>query len=396
MKNLIEATDNESGTLTLAFSSGETATAHVSPVPDKAPGLIFFDVGTDKEECVYYETKDDIGGTVSTLTRDIKNQQSGGVAHDNGAPWETLQSAEYLNFLITAMRIAHDDYGNVKLKAPEGFLLNGKLSVTVVSNDLVVAIKTAAGTDPSATDPVYVNIGGSIRIITAALSVTAPDGTGWMNAGSTEFAAKEIDYFAYLGYNATDGVVIGFSRIPYALQYLDFNTTSTNERYAKISTITNAAANDPYVIIGRFAATLSAGAGYIWTVPTFTPRNLVQRPIYESRILTWLPTYSGLSVAPSNARCQYQVRGQRIWHEHQFGGGFGTSNNTSKSITLPFSSPSAVTYFNGQATDNGADGVNPAYVAISGNVASIYKTLAAGSWTASGNWQVSYAGEYYL
>lgn len=156
---------------------------------------------------------------------------------------------------------------------------------TVTSNNLTVALKTLAGNDPSALDPINIRIGNTIRTITSALSVTKNAGTNWCNAGSTELATKEIDYFVYLGYNATDGVTLGFSRIPYGALYSDFSATTTNEKYCAISTITNATASDVYTNIGRFAATLSAGAGYTWSVPTFTTANLVNRPIYETR---WL------------------------------------------------------------------------------------------------------------
>lgn len=171
----------------------------------------------------------------------------------------------------------------------EGQMLNGKLSVSVATNDLTVSLVTIAGTNASASNPIYVRINNTVRKITAALSVTKNDGTNWCNSGGAELATKEIDYFVYLGYNATDGVVIGFSRIPYAKNYNDFSATSTNEKYAAISTITNAAAGDDYVNIGRFAATLSAGAGYTWTVPTFTTKNLIHHPIYNTRSLSFAP-----------------------------------------------------------------------------------------------------------
>lgn len=174
--------------------------------------------------------------------------------------------------------------------APEGFLLNGKIVPSVASNNLTVAIKGMDGNDPSASNPVYIRIGDTVRAITSALSVTKNAGTNWCNAGSSELATKEIDYFVYIGYNATDGVVVGFSRIPYANSYDDFSTTTTNEKYAAISTITNVAATDYYTVVGRFAATLSAGAGYTWTVPTFTAKNLIQRPIFTTRQLSYTPT----------------------------------------------------------------------------------------------------------
>lgn len=187
-------------------------------------------------------------------------------------------------------------------KLPEGSLWNGKIVPSVASSNLTLALKTLAGDDPSAGDPVFVMINGTLHAITSALSVTKNSGTNWFNAGSSELAAKEIDFFAYLGYNADDGVVIGFSRIPFACQYSDFSATTTNEKYCAISDISNAASNDPYVVIGRFASTLGVAGTYYFSVPTYTPSNLVQRPIYETRWLFYEPTLAWTAgAAPSGS-----------------------------------------------------------------------------------------------
>lgn len=170
-----------------------------------------------------------------------------------------------------------------------GILNNYIITPSVASNNLTVALKALDGNDATVANPIRVRIGNVDRSITGALAVTKNAGTNWCNSGGAELATKEIDYFVYLGYNATDGVVIGFSRIPYGALYSDFSATTTNEKYCAISTIANAAAGDNYVVIGRFAATLSAGAGYTWTVPTFTAINLVQHPVYETRWLEWVP-----------------------------------------------------------------------------------------------------------
>lgn len=225
--------------------------------------------------------------------------------------------------------------------APQGFLLNGKISVSVASNNITVAIKGMDGNDPSSTNKVYVRIGDTVRTLTAALSVTKNAGTNWFNAGSSELATKEIDYFVYLGYNATDGVTIGFSRIPYAKQYSDFSTTTTNEKYAAISTITTAASTDYYENIGRFAATLSAGAGYTWTVPTFTALNLIQRPIYETRELSWLPTVTGSGSMTTSSlsviRGVYKIIHDRVFTELAYTVTTGGTASTNLLNTMPFS-----------------------------------------------------------
>jgi len=230
---------------------------------------------------------------------------------------------------------------SIIFNAPEGFLLNGKIVPSVTSNNLTVAIKGLDGNDPSATNPVYIRIGDTIRSITSALSVTKNAGTNWFNAGSAELATKEIDYFVYLGYNATDGVVIGFSRIPYATEYSQFSTTSTNEKYCAISTITNATSGDDYVVIGRFAATLSAGAGYTWTVPAFDSKNLIQRPIFNTRKLTYTPVGSaaGSMTYTINTvyRATYQIIQNRIFLEIAVIGTTGGSANADLRVSTPMS-----------------------------------------------------------
>lgn len=222
------------------------------------------------------------------------------------------------------------------INSPQGFLINGKISVTDAAG-ITVAIKTLAGTDPSATDPVYVRIGDTVRTISAALSVTAADGTNWFESGKAELYGKEVDYFAYLGYNATDGVVIGFSRI-IGNQYSDFTTAANTEKFCKISTITNAASTDYYEVIGRFAAILSTSAAYTWSVPTFTAINLIQRPIYETRVLTWLPTYVGWT--SNTATGTYRVIGSTLV-TYPFVP-TGTSNSATTTGTLPFTNGGGV------------------------------------------------------
>jgi hypothetical protein len=170
-------------------------------------------------------------------------------------------------------------------------MLNGKISPTVASNNLTVAIKTLAGNDPSASDPVSIEIGGTVRTLTAALNVTNNAATNWANLGSAELATKETDLFCYLIWNTNltpDALDIFWSRISNGRVYADFSGTTTNEKYAAINA-TAPAATDECVLIGRFAATLSAGAGYTWTVPAYTEKNLIQRPINYSRLLSWVP-----------------------------------------------------------------------------------------------------------
>jgi len=305
------------------------------------------------------------GSTLTAYTRGVDNTTE--QAHSGGTVVEYVPNAEDMNDLVDGILVEHNQDGThdttkvvdlstaqtltnktigtsnlISFNAPDGFLINGKIAVSVDgSGNMTVAIKGKDGNDPSSTNPVYVSIGGVVRSITSALSKTLPAGTNWCNAGSAELATKEIDYFVYLGYNATDGVVIGFSRIPYATEYSQFSTTSTNEKYCAISTITNAAAGDDYVVIGRFAATLSAGAGYTWTVPAFDSKNLIQRPIFNTRKLTYTPVGSaaGSMTFTINTihRATYQIIQNRVFLDISVTGTTGGSANTDLRVSTPMS-----------------------------------------------------------
>lgn len=272
------------------------------------------------------------------------------------------------------------------LSIQTGVLENGKISVTVSSNNITLALKTPAG-DPSSTDPVFAWFNGTRISATAPLSVTKAAGTNWFNSGSAELATQTISYFAYLGYNGTDGMVIGFARIPSAKVYSDFSVTSTNEKYAAISTITNATANDEYQVIGRFDATLSAGAGYTWSVPAFTASNLIQRPIYETGWLTWAPTSAGFSANPTDV-AEYKVVLNGYWINVRDSAN-GTSNSGTYTKTLPFTSKTVTNQrWLGTAgvTNNGValTTASAAQVTSNSNSLEIYIDMAAGGFVTSG------------
>lgn len=228
--------------------------------------------------------------------------------------------------------------------APDGVMVNGKLSVTVSANDLVVALKTLADADASATDPIFVRINGTVRACTAALSKTLADGTNWFNSGSAELGTKEIDYFAYLIWNttpATDIMDIGFSRLSHLTVYSEGSSTTTSERYLTYSNASAPTSTDNIVNIGRFAATLSlTGTGHLWTVPTYTTSNLVQRPCFETRWLDYQPAYSAnasmtfTTVTTNLARYKLDEETLNVWVKAT--GTTGGTANTQILATVPF------------------------------------------------------------
>lgn len=198
------------------------------------------------------------------------------------------------------------------INAPEGFLINGKIVPSVSSNNLTVALKTLAGTDATASDPIYVRIDGTVRTITSALSVTANAGTNWLNMGGAEFATKEVDLFVYLSWKvSTSSVLIGISRLPYGTKVNDFDLANTTDNGSYYNA-GGSALTDALVNIGRFAATLSGGAGYTWSVPTFDSGNLIQRPIYETRWLTYTVSYLGtVTLGNGTTLGEYTINGNQ-------------------------------------------------------------------------------------
>lgn len=216
-----------------------------------------------------------------------------------------------------------------------------KLSVTVSANDLIVALKHLDSTDPTPTRPLCIPIAGVKRYVTAATSITLADATNWFNAGGSELATKEIDYFLYAIWDSNSSVVaIGPARIPHGRLVSDFSATTTNEKY--LGNYANYTSTDDVVVLGRFAATLSAGAGYTWTVPTYTNLNKIDAPINTTRWLTWTPatscsgslTYTSIT----NTWALYRFIDNTLEFSLRQTGTLGGSASNTINNTLPFNS----------------------------------------------------------
>lgn len=229
----------------------------------------------------------------------------------------------------------HNIYKGSNNIGPDGFIVNGKTSVTVASNNITVAIKTKSGGNPSATDPVSVWINGSYRRITAALSVTKNAGTNWFGSGGAAFATLEQDYFVYLIWNttpATDIMDIGFARIPYGRVYSEFSTTSTAETYMAFGNASTPTSTDVCINIGRFAATLSATASFNWSVPSYTNANLIQHPILNTRMLAYVPAWASGGTQPAVGdgllAGQYVIRDRLCFVRFKFVAGASSTYGT--------------------------------------------------------------------
>lgn len=236
-----------------------------------------------------------------------------------------------------------DDLGN-EYRVFNDQHLHYKLSVTVSSNNLTVALKHVNGTDPSTTNPIWFLINSTWRACTAALSVTKNAGTNWFNSGGSELATKEIDYFAYIIWNttpATDIIDLAFSRLPWGRVFSDFSTTTTAEKCIAWANASQPTGTDDCILIGRFAATLSATASFNWSVPTFTSANLIHEPVYETRWLDWTPAYSGSGsltyTSVSTLEARYRLtRAKSVEIQQSASGTLGGTASTRIGFTLPF------------------------------------------------------------
>jgi hypothetical protein len=176
-------------------------------------------------------------------------------------------------------------------------------------------------------------IGGILRTITSALTHAIFNAGANIMAMGTTMATKECDVFTYLFAKSDGTVYITLSRIPYANLRSDFDLSDSSvEKYGSASTASGIATTDIGVVIGRFACTNSGSANYYWSVPTFTASNLIQRPIYETRKLTYLPTWAGWT--NNTTTLDYKLIGSvMIIFPSGFG---GTSNSATTTGTLPF------------------------------------------------------------
>lgn len=309
--------------------------------------------------------------------------------------------------LVDSVLAAHQNLPNDEIEAigtfllssifPQGALINGHFVRTVSSNNLTVAIKASNGNDPSSTNPVYIKIGGSIRSITSALSVTvnagAASGSGTFNLGAAPFVNLEQDVFVYLGYRVSDtSVFIGISRIPYGRVYSDFSATAANEKHLAYSG-SAPASTDTVENIGRFNIANSGSASYNWSVPANDIS--INRRTTETRWLTFLPAPTGFSSAPTSTVYRYKMIMENLFFEYVEGAD-GTSNATTFTATFPFSALNTFTWPLSTTVDNGVTLTTPGRVVIAAGSTTITfrKDTASGAWTGSGGKRAIVLGFY--
>ena len=285
------------------------------------------------------------------------------------------------------------------ISGPQGFGDNYVITPSISTNNLVVAVKTLAGADPSASALMAFRIGNAKRILTSALTLTVTAGSSIFNLGAIEFAGLKNQLFVYMGWRAVSSTLfLGLSRIAHGATYADFSATSTNEFYLAY-TGSAPASTDEVVCIGRIDVQNSGTASYNWSLPGGA--YVVNRPIYETDWLTYAPIQSGFSAAPTATNYQYKMFGRCILWEHAQGTS-GVSSATTFTQSLPFtcatSTNSVFPGVMGTTVDNGVLQGTPGriFVLSGSNSLTLNKDTAGTGWSATGGKRSINSGFYQI
>lgn len=247
-------------------------------------GYLILDKNTVNEEIVYYES---ISGSTITIATDGRGRcGTTAVAHSSGATVNDVIVDEHINRPRSAFLAQHLDNGEHNLAAAnffdklishDGGILNGRVNAVTASNNLTVSIVRPDGSPASPTSPIYVKIGGIVRQITSALSVTINGGLdNWGQVGSglrPATGSNRIDLFVWLIWNSTASQVqIGVSRV-YRFN-VNFYTSTPSDIFYLATNSSFPPTNSVMEVVGRITA-------YIGSTGLFTG---VDSNVYNGRI----------------------------------------------------------------------------------------------------------------
>lgn len=265
--------------------------------------------------------------------------------------------------------------------------MNSKIVPSVSSNNLTVELKTLDGLTPTALNPISTYIAGDFKTITSDISLTVNAGTNTFDSGSILLSGNEIDYFVCLVWDTVGNTLrLGITRYPGGSVYNDYSSTATNEKYIAISGGTPAA-TDEVKIIGRFAAINSGTASYNWSIPTFTSKNLINKPIYETRVMgvnLTASTVTGVSSVDTTNSLVTYLLSRNVCHSYIRL--YGTSNSTTFAFKQPFKQDTTTQKrlsVQMRAIDGGGSATNGMALSDSGTF-TFYRDAIGNLWTASG------------
>lgn len=250
-----------------------------------------------------------------------------------------ISTGQLADLGTTTGKLANDSVTSEKLadSALGGVLINGYINVPAPSgNALTINIKTKAGTDPSATDPVLVVFRNSslttsgyvVRSITAATSITISSGStlGSINAILARIAVLVLD-------NAGT-VELAVNNMSGGVQLDETNLISTTAEggagaadSATVVYSTTARSNLAYRVAGFLDSTQATAGTYV-TAPSLV-QNCFGQALASMSSLGYGQTWQNVTGSRAFATTYYNATGKPILVHIQ-----STIPNSSSAITL--------------------------------------------------------------
>lgn len=197
-------------------------------------------------------------------------------------------------------------------------------------------------------------------------------------ASSNTLNVSQANYLVVLGTNSITNLSTEQAGTERVLKF-DASLTLKNS-----SNLINQYNSDIVTNIGDIAAFRSEGGG-VW------------RMIYYTQTVstgTWSPSWTGFSTPPTVSIAKYTLQGDvcTVW----LYAGSGTSNSTSKTVTLPFAAADSNIRSIQPITNAGANASGLVSTTSGSNVLTCYATEAGGAWTSSGNATIFLGGFTYI
>lgn len=140
------------------------------------------------------------------------------------------------------------------------------------------------------------------------------------------------------------------------------------------------------------------GGSYNWSVPTFTSINLIQHPIYTTRILSWVPTYSANGsmtyTSVTTDMAEYVIRDREIFVELEHHGTVGGTVSHSIIATAPFTARNVNPAFAGWVNTTGSAAIGGYCLYSSGSI--YFRRYDFGNWSAGSGRYGAVSGSYFI
>lgn len=244
-------------------------------------------------------------------------------------------------------------------------------TTTLLTTDIIPVV-TDPGGSPATKKITLTNILAALRLIS-----TTPDDTGWVSASESWTYASATTITVPTG--AASKYSIGDP----------IKWTQTTVKYAYIAAVADT------------LLTIAAGSDFSVANAAISANYFSKgkTPVGFPQWFNWTPTYTGFSANPT-ITCRFMLVGRKVTAVG-FATGVGTSDQTFFTISAPITSANIVFTWGApmwQTVDVGTAQTTPGLITIGQASATfnLYKNMASGVWTNSGNKYASFTTEYEI